>query len=164
MTQMVKIDIDLVQYLTEVAEIIEILDDGIKFLTTKNGVVMRETVGKWGQVLCEENGVIWIEDYTEESWQVDKTEDIVMQINLPEGVEEVVKATSDVELTEMCEVAMEKAMNMDEIAIKLKEGVSPEDFVDALNKPASDVELTEMAEIAVEKPKKATKKKAKAVK
>ena len=129
MKQMVKIDIDLVQYLTEVAEIVEILDDGITFLTTKNGVVMRETVGKWGQVLCEENGVIWIEDDDEQSLSV----------------------SLDKDLTE-------------EIIIKMNEGVSPEDFVDALNKPASDTELTEMAEITVEKPKKATKKKTKAVK
>ena len=129
MTQMVKIDIDLVQYLAEVAEIVEILDDGIKFLTTKNGVVMRETIGKWGQVLCEENGAIWIEDDDEQSLSV----------------------SLDKDLTE-------------EIIIKMNEGVSPEDFVDALNKPASDTELTEMAEITVEKPKKATKKKVKAVK
>ena len=129
MKQMVKIDIDLVQYLAELAEIVEILDDGIKFLTTKNGVVMRETVGKWGQVLCEENGVIWIEDDDEQSLSV----------------------SLDKDLTE-------------EIIIKMNEGVSPEDFVDALNKPVSDAELTEMAEITVEKPKKATKKKAKAVK
>jgi len=129
MKQMVKIDIDLIQYISELAEIVEILDDGIKFLTTKNGVVMRETVGKWGQVLCEENGVIWIEDDDEQSLSV----------------------SLDKDLTE-------------EIIIKMNEGVSPEDFVDALNKPASDTELTEMAEITVEKPKKTTKKKVKAVK
>jgi hypothetical protein len=90
---------------------------------------MRETIGKWGQVLCEENGAIWIEDDDEQSLSV----------------------SLDKDLTE-------------EIIIKMNEGVSPEDFVDALNKPASDTELTEMAEITVEKPKKATKKKVKAVK
>jgi len=90
---------------------------------------MRETGGKWGQVLCEENGVIWIEYDDEQSLSVSLAKDLT-----------------------------------EEIIIKMNEGVSPEDFVDALNKPVSDADLTEMAEITFEKPKKATKKKAKAVK
>jgi hypothetical protein len=60
--QKVKIDIELTKQLSELTEIVEVLDHGIKFLTTKNGVVMRETFGKWGHVLCKDGDVVWIED------------------------------------------------------------------------------------------------------
>jgi len=83
--QRVKIDLDLVKYLSEVTEIVEVLDEGLKLLTTKNGVVMRETVGKWGQVLCEKDGVIWVEDA-----------EALPTPKLP-NVDEVVKALSEVQ-------------------------------------------------------------------
>lgn len=112
---MVKIDIDLVERLAKVAEIVEILDDGIKFLTTKNGVVMRETVGKWGQVLCEENGVIWIEDDVEDSLSVsldkDLTEELIDKLQKeapPEEIVDLLKTESNLQMKDMAEATLEK--------------------------------------------------------
>lgn len=106
----VLIDVDNLRELSDITEVGTIFEDGVILFTTKNGVVVRETRAKWGQVICEKDGAIWVEDAIESH--------INIKANLPEGIEKTLEATSEAELTEMVDAAMEKVIEKPKKATK----------------------------------------------
>ncbi|NCB03453.1 MAG: hypothetical protein EOM67_15050 [Spirochaetia bacterium] len=48
---MIRVTESNLEELSKRVEILEVLDEGVKILTTKNGVVMRESVAKWDDIV-----------------------------------------------------------------------------------------------------------------
>ena len=135
---MIKVTEQNLNELANTLEILEVLDDGIRFYGSRNGVVVREMFAKWGDSISIHNGItdimnlenvpldgrsIYKDDFpvlakVMEEMAEDKTEEIVMQINLPESVEKALEVTSEAEVKEMAEVAMEKVMKTKKTAKK----------------------------------------------
>ena len=109
---MIKVTEQNLNELANTLEIIEVLDSGIRFYGSRNGVVVREMFAKWGESVDINDGVTVVHGVE------DKTEEIVMQINLPESVEKALEVTSEAEVKEMAEVAMEKVMKTKKTAKK----------------------------------------------
>ena len=58
---MIRVTEENLEELSKRVEVLEVLDEGVKILTTKNGVVMRESVAKWDDVVVmKEGGIIEI--------------------------------------------------------------------------------------------------------
>lgn len=135
---MIKVTEQNLNELANTLEILEVLDDGIRFYGSRNGVVVREMFAKWGDSISIHNGItdimnlenvpldgrsIYKDDFpvlakVMEEMAEDKTEEIVMQINLPESAEKALEVTSEAEVKEMTEVAMEKVMKTKKTAKK----------------------------------------------
>lgn len=108
---MIRVTEDNLEELSKKVEILEVLDEGVKILTTKNGVVMRESVAKWDDiVLFGNNGAITVLT-KKEYFAVQGDEIINIQVNLPEGLDKVIESTPKEELSVMIDAAMEKAVS-----------------------------------------------------
>jgi hypothetical protein len=108
---MIRVTEDNLEELSKQVEVLEVLDEGVKILTTKNGVVMHESVAKWDDVvLFGDNGSIAVLT-KKEYFAVQGDEIINIQVNLPEGLDKVIEATPKEELSVMTDAAMEKVVS-----------------------------------------------------
>jgi hypothetical protein len=113
----IKVTPDNLKELSENVEVLEVLEYGVKILTSKNGVVMREEVASWENEVRIDNGIITNNIRLTKGWEAALPNDIVksdndelyIEVNLPKGVEETLNVVSDVELTEMTNKAMKEA-------------------------------------------------------
>ena len=111
---MIRVTEDNLEELSKQVEVIEVIDEGVKILTTKNGVVMRESVAKWDDVVVIDDGVISITPADVKYTFID------MKVNLPEGLDKVIEDTPKEELSVMTDAAMEKVISTVEKTKKVK--------------------------------------------
>lgn len=104
---MIRVTESNLEELSKRVEVLEVLDEGVKILTTKNGVVMRESVAKWDDiVLFGDDMSITLSRGVDFAVQGDEI--INIQVNLPEGLDNVIESTPKEELSVMIDAAMEK--------------------------------------------------------
>ena len=107
---MIRVTESNLEELSKRVEILEVLDEGVKILTTKNGVVMRESVAKWDDIVLFGNDMsITLSRGVDFAVQGDEI--INIQVNLPEGLDKVIESTPKEELTSMTDAAMEKVVS-----------------------------------------------------
>ena len=107
---MIRVTEDNLEELSKQVEVIEVIDEGVKILTTKNGVVMRESVAKWDDiVLFGDDMSITLSRGVDFAVQGDEI--INIQVNLPEGLDNVIESTPKEELSVMTDAAMEKVVS-----------------------------------------------------
>lgn len=95
---MIRVTEDNLEELSKRVEVLEVLDEGVKILTTKNGVVMRESVAKWDDmVVVRETGIIEIVGNIVE--QAKKAEQISVELTrvqpMPEDLAEVFDVSAE---------------------------------------------------------------------
>lgn len=116
---MIRVTESNLEELSKRVEILEVLDEGVKILTTKNGVVMRESVAKWDDIVLFGNDMsITLSRGVDFAVQGDEI--INIQVNLPEGLDKVIEDTPKEELTAMTDAAMEKVVSTVEKTKKVK--------------------------------------------
>ena len=114
MSKIVKVTEENLNEIANLVEIVEVLDSGIRFYGTRNGVVITEMLAKWGDSIAFTGDIIEVVHKSFEKALADafpKTvegEFVNIEVNLPEGIEKTLEVISDAELTEVVEVAMEK--------------------------------------------------------
>ena len=107
---MIRVTESNLEELSKRVEVLEVLDEGVKILTTKNGVVMRESVAKWDDiVLFGDDMSITLSRGVDFAVQGDEI--INIQVNLPEGLDNVIESTPKEELSVMTDAAMEKVVS-----------------------------------------------------
>ena len=107
---MIRVTESNLEELSKRVEVLEVLDEGVKILTTKNGVVMRESVAKWDDIVLFGNDMsITLSRGVDFAVQGDEI--INIQVNLPEGLDKVIESTPKEELTSMTDAAMEKVVS-----------------------------------------------------
>lgn len=121
----IKVTEDNLEELSKAVEIIEVMDDGVKFYGSKNGIVVREMFVKWFDHVMIIDGVTYIVnvihehkddvvvvcDETNNTQENIDNNEIIIDVTLPKGMDEVIADTPDAELKEMCDDAMKKAMS-----------------------------------------------------
>ena len=116
---MIRVTESNLEELSKRVEVLEVLDEGVKILTTKNGVVMRESVAKWDDiVLFGDDMSITLSRGVDFAVQGDEI--INIQVNLPEGLDNVIESTPKEELSVMTDAAMEKVISTVEKTKKVK--------------------------------------------
>ena len=107
---MIRVTESNLEELSKRVEVLEVLDEGVKILTTKNGVVMRESVAKWDDIiLFGDDMSITLSRGVDFAVQGDEI--INIQVNLPEGLDKVIESTPKEELSVMTDAAMEKVVS-----------------------------------------------------
>lgn len=77
---MIRVTENNLEELCKKVEVLEVLDEGVKILTTKNGVVMRESVAKWDDVvLFGNNGAITLSRGVDFAVQGDEIAEAAME-------------------------------------------------------------------------------------
>lgn len=106
MSEIIQVTEENLSKLKEKIEILEIKENGIDVLVTKNGIVMRQDFAKWNEyIVLYDTGVIEVQE---------NTEVINVEVNLTEGVEKTL------ELTAMTDSAIEKVISTVEKTKKVK--------------------------------------------
>lgn len=126
MSKFIKVTEKNLEEISKCVEVLEVLDSGVRFYGTRNGIVITEMLAKWGDSIAFSGDVIEVVHESFEKALADafpKTvegEFVNIEVNLPEGIEKTLELTSDAELTEIVDVAMKEAVATIEKTKKVK--------------------------------------------